>query len=303
MSTTRLFRAGLIASVGIAGLTLTAQAQSRYGNIYDYESGRSCGQACAPAAPIATQAPARYGAPVAAPVYRPAPVYNPAPVYVDCVTAGTCAPQPQTVYTAPTQTYTAPAQTYTAPVQSYSSATTYSSPVSSEPVNCPAGTSLQSDGTCLQSGSSSSFSTGTTYSSGSSTTYSTPSYSTTSSEPVSCPAGTTAQSDGTCLQGSSSFSTGSSDFSSSTSYPTTSEPSYSSSTSYAGSTSSSFPADCPAGTTAQSDGTCLQGGSSAFTGSSVEIYTGDASSTTTTTPSYGYSSDGSYGSDYLPIRK
>ena len=183
-------------------------------------------------------------------------------------------------------------RTYTAPVQSYSSATSFSSTTSSEPVNCPAGTSLQSDGTCLQSGSSSSFSTGTTFSSGSSTTYSTPSYSapTTSSEPVNCPAGTSLQSDGTCLQSgsSSSFSSSSSDFSSSTSYPTTSQPSYSSSTSYAGSSSSSFePVNCPAGTTAQSDGTCLQGGSSAFTGSSVELYTGDASSTTTTTPSYG----------------
>ena len=145
-------------------------------------------------------------------------------------------------------------------------------------------------------------------SSGSSTTYSAP---TTSFEPVSCPAGTTAQSDGTCLQGSSSsfstgtiYSSGSTDYSSSTSYPTTSEPSYSSSTTYSGSSSASFePVNCPAGTTAQSDGTCLQGGSSAFTGSSVELYTGDASSTTSTSPSYGYNNDGSFGSDYLPIRK
>lgn len=65
---------------------------------------------------------------------------------------------------------------------------------------------------------------------------------------------------------------------------------------------SSEPVNCPAGTTAQSDGTCMQGGSaSAYTGSSVEIYTGDASSTS---QSYGYTSDGAYGaSDYLPIRK
>ena len=89
MSTTRLLRAGLIASVGVAGLTFTAQAQSRYGNIYDYESGQNCGQACTPAAPVGTQAPTRYGAPAVA-----APVYNPAPVY---------APQPATVYTAPVQ--------------------------------------------------------------------------------------------------------------------------------------------------------------------------------------------------------
>ena len=62
MSTTSLVRIGLITSVGFAGLALTANAQSRYGNIYDYESGRNCGQSCvAPAAPATT---ARYGAPV-----------------------------------------------------------------------------------------------------------------------------------------------------------------------------------------------------------------------------------------------
>ena len=42
--------------------------------------------------------------------------------------------------------------------------------------------------------------------------------------------------------------------------------------------------------------------SNAYTGGSVELYTGDA---TTSSQSYGYSSNGSYGSgnDYLPIRK
>jgi len=96
MSTTKLFRAGLIATVGVVGLTLEANAQSRYGDIYDYESGRNCGQACVPAAPVAAPT-ARYGAPIVA-----APTYNPAPVYVDCVQAGTCAPAaPAVVYSQP----------------------------------------------------------------------------------------------------------------------------------------------------------------------------------------------------------
>jgi len=59
------------------------------------------------------------------------------------------------------------------------------------PANCPAGTTAQSDGTCLQ-GSSMSY------------TSSSPSYSTgyvTSSTTQSCPAGSTASSDGTCLMG------------------------------------------------------------------------------------------------------
>ncbi len=248
MSTTKLFRAGLIATVGVAGLTLTANAQSRYGNVYEYESGRNCGQACVPAAPVATPpANTRYGAPVAA-----TPTYNPAPVYIDCVQAGTCAPQPSVVYSQPAPTYTQSVQM--------------------APVNCPAGTTAQSDGTCMQ--------TGSTYSSG--TTYTAPAP-TMSMEPINCPAGTTAQSDGTCMQTGSSYS-------SSTTY-TAPAP-----------TMSMEPVNCPAGTTAQPDGTCMQGGSASYAGSSVELYTGDASTSSSST--YGYGSSGTYtASDYLPIRK
>jgi hypothetical protein len=49
----------------------------------------------------------------------------------------------------------------------------------------------------------------------------------------------------------------------------------------------------------------MEGGSvSSFTGSSVELYTGDATTSSSTTSSYGYTSDGSYAAtDYLPIRK
>ena len=154
----------------------------------------------------------------------------------------------------------------------------------------------------MQTGSS--FSSGSTYSEpsySSGTTYSAP---TQSLEPVNCPSGTTAQPDGTCMQTGSSFSSGSTysepSYSSGTTY---SEPSYSSGTTYSGSSSASLePVNCPAGTTAQPDGTCMQGGSSAFSGSSVEIYTGDAS--TTSSPSYGYGSSSTYSSsDYLPVRK
>lgn len=281
MSTTKLFKAGIIATVGVAGLTLAANAQSRYGNVYDYESGRNCGSACTPA-PVAPTT-SRYGAPVVA-----APTYNPAPVYVDCVTAGTCAPQPSVVYTQPA----APVYSQPAPVQSYTQSAQF------ESVSCPSGTTAQPDGTCLQTGGSSfsTYSEPSYSSSTSSTTFSEPSYSsstssTTFSEPVNCPSGTTAQSDGTCMQTGSTFSSGSS-FSTGSTY---SEPSYSSSSSFG------TPANCPAGTTAQSDGTCMQGGSNAFVGSSVELYTGDA---TTTTPSTGYGSSNTYSSpDYLPIRK
>ena len=178
MSTTKLFRAGLIATVGVAGLTLTANAQSRYGNVYDYESGRNCGQACTPAAP-AVSTPSRYGAPVVA-----APTYNPAPVYVDCVRAGTCAPQPSVVYTQPAAPAYQPAPTFT-PAPTYTPAPSYTQSVQmAPPANCPSGTTAQSDGTCMQTGST--FSSGTTYSEpttsySSGTTYSAPAI---SMEPV-----------------------------------------------------------------------------------------------------------------------
>ena len=290
MSTTKLFRAGLIATVGVAGLTLTANAQSRYGNVYDYESGKNCGQACVPAAPATHAASTRYGAPVVA-----APAYNPAPVYVDCVQAGTCAPQPSVVYTQPAPVYSQP--TYTQPTYSQAAPTYTQSVQQMAPVNCPAGTTAQSDGTCMQG---SSYSSGSTYSSGTTSSYSSGSYSaptTMSMEPVNCPSGTTAQSDGTCMQTGSSYSSGSTYSSGTTS-------SYSSGSYSAPTTMSMEPVNCPSGTTAQSDGTCMQGGSNAYAGTSVELYTGDASTTPNSTPSYGYSSDGSYGAtDYLPIRK
>lgn len=270
MSTTKFLRAGLIASVGVAGLTLTANAQSRYGNVYDYESGQNCGQACVAPAPQTPQANSRYGAPIVA-----APTYNPAPVYVDCQQMGTCAPQAAVVYTQPAPVYSQPAPVYAEPAYSHPSY------AQAAPVNCPSGTTAQSDGTCLQG--SSSYSTGS-YSTGSTSTYSaTTSY---DSTPVSCPSGTTAQSDGTCLQGSSGYSA---PMSNAVTLPGT----YSQA-------ASGMSVSCPTGTTAQSDGTCMQGGS-AYTGSTVELYQGDAS--TQDTGSYGYTGGTYNSSDYLPIRK
>jgi len=108
---------------------------------------------------------------------------------------------------------------------------------------------------------------------------------------VDCPAGTKAQSDGTCLQGSTSTY-------SAPTLPGTYD-------NYSASSVSSAPVNCPAGTTAQPDGTCMQGGSgTSYSGSSVELYTGDATTSSSTTSSYGYTSDGGYAAtDYLPIRK
>ena len=66
----------------------------------------------------------------------------------------------------------------------------------------------------------------------------------------------------------------------------------------------STPVNCPSGTTAQSDGTCLESAypsySSPYSGSSVELFT----TPEPTTPSYGYNSDNSFGlRSHLPKRK
>lgn len=139
--------------------------------------------------------------------------------------------------------------------------------------------------------------------------------------PVNCPAGTTAQPDGTCLQGSTSTYSGTTSYGSGTT-------SYGSSSSYgdydvvidSAPAMQSMPTNCPAGTTAQNDGTCMEGSSysssSTYSGStstysgttsqpttsydSGSVYSGDASASS----SYGYTSDGAYtATDYLPVRK
>ena len=329
MSTNNIIIKSAFAVVATAGLTLTAYAgngSSRYGgpSVYDYESGGKCTTAsCMQGSHQGGQAgryqsgnqmqhmqtaPAssRYGgscgstvgcgtpAPTQSYGYQSSLPVSPGVVYVDCAAMGTCAPQAQT------QTYQAPAQQYVQPTtyaqQSYS-AQTYSAPAA----NCPSGTTMQADGTCMQqsySAPTTSYSAPTT-SYGSSSSYSTGSTSY-GGETAACPSGTVTQADGTCMQSGSSFGTTSS-YGSGSSFSSGS--SYSGSTYGSSSVGASMPTNCPAGTTAQSDGTCMEGGSvSSYAGGTATIYSGDAA---TSTQSYGgYTSDGSYtANSYLPIRK
>jgi len=261
MSTKQIIRSGLMGSAAIAALGLTACANShaqsnRYGGgtHYDYESAQSCGSSCTTG--------------VTTPTYRPAPKVH----------------------------------------------TTH---YGYEGVPCQTACGTVSSGVI-----SSGYSTVTT----GSTHIASPSY---SHETAPCPAGTTSQPDGTCMQGShhvSSYTTGSGYIGGSTSY--TGGTSYTSGYSSHGSV-----AQCPAGTTSQPDGTCLQSGGSSYsshtsstysapitstysssyvapelttaccgpTTSATTIYSGDASVDT-----YGgYATSGSTysSSDYLPIRK
>ncbi len=71
----------------------------------------------------------------------------------------------------------------------------YSGQAFGSALECPAGTTLQANGTCLQSGSF-------TADQVTHSTYSAPSSTQVSGDMLSCPAGTSLQTDGTCLQGS-----------------------------------------------------------------------------------------------------
>ena len=176
---------------------------------------------------------------LAAPTIRPTVVRRtyaaaPAPVARTIRTVSVSAPAP-----APIRTYSEPR--YEAP--------TYA--------DCPAGTTQQSDGTCLER----------------SVSYAAPapivSQPYIAPQIADCPSGTTQQSDGTCLEAgsfsNSAFST-------------------SSTSSYSGSSfsSSSTVASCPTGTQKQSDGTCLSSAVSSYAPS----YSSSVATTTSAQTSY-----------------
>ncbi len=266
MNAINVIKSGLIIGISASAITLGACASSgyngdsRYGSVYNYESGGSaacntapnCGvmAQAAPAAPVATAS--RYGSveTTTQVVTQPVPVYT--------------SPAPAPVYTAP-----APAPTYTAQ-------TTYSGTV-----NCPAGTTANSDGTCMMNSNVESY-TGTSTYSGTVTTGT----STYGGVPASCPAGTTPSGDGTCMMNNG--------YSGTTTTTTTSGYSggYTTGSSYSGG-----PVDCPAGTTDNGDGTCMMSGSGTITSQpSVTIYQGTTTS--------GYETPSDYVAPiYQPIRK
>ena len=205
--------------------------------------------------------------------------------------------QPRTVFTAPVSTgvtYAAPTVRLAGPpirptvvrrtITVEPAPVVRAERIMAEPANCPAGTTLQSDGSCLER----------------TVSYTAPAPAYSAPAPVisqpyvapqmaDCPAGTTKQSDGTCLESSySSYSSSSyGSTSSRVTLPDTmvygsSSSNYSSSSMVGGYSSSSAMANCPAGTTKQSDGTCLS--------SSVTSYTPSYGSSSSYTPSYSSSS-------------
>lgn len=272
---------GSVAALALSACSHSAQAD-RYGNVYDYEGGAACVENCG------APATSRYGD---TGYVQQAPVYQGRTenvIYADCsVINGMACPapvaQPAQVYTQPAPVYTQPAPVYTQQAQTYTT--------QAAPADCPAGTTPNGDGTCMQN----SYESTTSYSAPA-TSYesynSSSTYSTGVVESAPCPAGTTAAGDGTCME--SSYSSSTSTYGS-TSYDST--PSYGATTDYGSSygTTSSTPVSCPSGTTPNGDGSCaMNEGYSVddYQGGSVEVYQG------------GYTNTGGYtATDYRPVRK
>lgn len=239
MSRTLILKNGFLAVACVAGLTLTACASSshssssssRYGSVYDYESGgNSCNtNPCAPVAqPYGGQQHVVHGGQQ----MIGGQAVSPGVVYADCsvVSGMNCNGQQ------PTQIYTPPAPT--APV--YTGGHTIT-----EPVTCPAGTTTNGDGTCMEASTSTYEFPSTTTTTSSHTSY--------SGEAAPCPTGTTPNGDGSCMQTGSTFGSH------------TSSSTYTGST-YTGSTySSGSTVNCPTGTKASGDGTCMETSTTAVT--------------------------------------
>ncbi len=147
---------------------------SRYSDVYDYEGGQNCGDACVLTTPTHTQ---HHGG-VDTTVYNQSghttsyggTTYGTGTVECPAGTTaqadGTCM-QTSHDYSYSSSTTTS---TYSEPTTTtYSSTTTYGGGMA----NCPAGTTAQADGTCMQTSSSSySSSTTSTYTGGSVDIYS-----------------------------------------------------------------------------------------------------------------------------------
>ena len=186
MSTKQIFRTGLMATAGLAALGLTACANShatsnRYGSHYDFE-GTSCVSDCGVSSfgHAQAQAPAfghsqSFGHSSAG--FRPAPQhalthydYESIPCSTGCGSSfgsGYTSGHTTGYTTGHTGYTTGHTGAYSSGVISSGSSTVTSTGYATETAPCPAGTTSQPDGTCLQAGSHfSGYTSGSTISTG-----------------------------------------------------------------------------------------------------------------------------------------
>lgn len=180
MSGRNNFKSSMIVGAGVVALTLGAcassgSAGSRYGNIYDYESGGSGCVAGACGAVVAPHVDTIYGA---TNTIIGGQAVSPGVIYTDCSQTGNFG------CVAPAPIYSQPIQTHIP--QPHIPSTT----IHAGPINCPTGTTPAGDGTCLISGGGTSY-TGITHGATHTTT--------TTSGAVQCTSGTIRTHDATCM--------------------------------------------------------------------------------------------------------
>ncbi len=190
MSGRTIFKSSIVVGAGVVALTLGAcassgSAGSRYGSVYDYESGGSGCVAGACSAVVTPHVDTIYGSTNTGTVIGGQAV-SPGVIYTDCSQAANLASN---------LGCSAPAPIYSQPVQPPipQPPTT----VHAGPINCPTGTTPAGDGTCMMTGGGSTY-TGVTHG----TTHSSVTHSTTTSTIAQCPTGTTRSHDGTCMMSS-----------------------------------------------------------------------------------------------------
>lgn len=266
---------------GAAGYSLgNATGGFAHGGGYGYGSGYGPGYGGVPYGAGLPSAPTPYGptfvhsgqyisGPVipvtrySAPRVQPLPILSqPSTVYTAPVSSGLTIAAPNVSLAGPPIRSTVVRRTVSVEPAPIVRAERYTDPVMAD---CPAGTTPQADGTCLEPTVTRMISRPIT---APPVRRPIPSYTRpVISEPYTppqmadCPAGTTKQSDGTCLERSY------------TSMPATltippimvTNPASSSTYSYSSSSSYSAPAACPAGTSKQSDGTCLSHATTSYT--------------------------------------
>ena len=190
MSGRNIFKSSMIVGAGVVALTLGAcassgSAGSRYGDIYAYESGGSGCVAGACGAVVAPHVDTIYDATHTGTIIGGQAV-SPGVVYTDCSqTSNLGCVTPAPIHSQPVQTHIPQLHTPTT--------------IHAGPINCPTGTTPAGDGTCMITGSGTSY-TGVTHSgvTHSNITHGS-THTTTTSGALHCPSGTTPSHDGTCM--------------------------------------------------------------------------------------------------------
>ncbi len=186
MSGRNKIKSSLVVGAGVVALTLGACASSstagsRYGSIYEYESGGSACSAGASCGAVVTPHVGTAYSPAHTSTVIGGQAVSPGVIYTDCSQIGAVG------CVAPAPIYTQPAPL---PIQTHIPTHTPTT-IQAGPINCPTGTRPAGDGTCMITGGGSTY-TGITHGATHTTT-------TTTSGALHCSSGTVRSHSGNCM--------------------------------------------------------------------------------------------------------